>query len=142
MILRFDLRSFAGQQVADHGLLELTTHSVQRTSDALKDFGIVRVVEILRRRPGLGSEDRHDRQPARGQPLDRVLNTQMIIDWPVTEGDGGKTYFTISRPVLQRLIDGRTLGIAIKALGSISASFYALEHEDGQAPVAAAVQSQ
>jgi hypothetical protein len=57
----------------------------------------------------------------------------MIIDWPITEGDGGKTFFTISHPVLQRMIDGRTLGIAIKPLGSIGASFYALEHEDGRA---------
>ena len=47
VILRFDLSSLPGRQVADHGLLELTTHSVQRTSDPLKDFGIVRVVEIL-----------------------------------------------------------------------------------------------
>ena len=47
VILRWDLSAFAGKQVADHGLLELTTHSVQRTSDDLKDFGLVRVVEIL-----------------------------------------------------------------------------------------------
>jgi hypothetical protein len=51
----------------------------------------------------------------------------MIIDWPVTEGDGGKTYLTISRPVLQRLIDGKTLGIAVKPLGAINASFYSSE---------------
>jgi hypothetical protein len=61
-----------------------------------------------------------------------VLNTQMIIDYPVTEGDGGKTYLTISRPVLQRMIDAKTLGIAIKPLGSISASFYAMEEDDGR----------
>ena len=58
------------------------------------------------------------------EPLNRVLNTQMIIDWPVTPGDGGKTYLTISKTVLQRMIDGKTLGIAIKALGAINASFY------------------
>jgi hypothetical protein len=54
----------------------------------------------------------------------------MIIDWPVTEGDGGKTYFTISRPVLQRMIDGQALGLAIKPLGSITASFYSMENSD------------
>ena len=47
VILRWDLGAFAGSEVADHGVLELTTHSVQRSSDDLKDFGIVRVVEIL-----------------------------------------------------------------------------------------------
>ena len=64
VILRFDLSSWSGRQVADHGLLELTTHSVQKTSDA---------VERLRPRPGrrdhgrrscLGSKDCHGRQPA------------------------------------------------------------------------------
>lgn len=33
--------------MAGHGLLELTTHSVERNAQAVKDFGIVRVVEIL-----------------------------------------------------------------------------------------------
>jgi hypothetical protein len=47
----------------------------------------------------------------------------MIIDWPVSETAGAKTWFTISRPVLQRLIDGRTMGIALTPLGSINASF-------------------
>ena len=64
--------------------------------------------------------------------LDRVLNTQTIIDWPVTTGDGGKTFLTIGKPVLQRMIDGKTLGIAIKPLGAISASFYAMENESGK----------
>jgi hypothetical protein len=131
-ILRFDVSSFSGRQVADHGLLELTTHSVQRTSDPLKDFGIVRVVEVLGGDPAWDQKTVTSDGLRRGQPLDRVFNSQMIIDWPVTEGDGGKTYFTISRPVLQRIVDGRTLGIAIKPLGAISASFYALEHEGGK----------
>ena len=132
VILRFDVSSFTGKQVADHGLLELTTQSVQRTSDPLKDFGIVRVVEIQGGDPAWDQKTVTFDGLRRGQPIDRVLNSQMIIDWPVTEGDGGKTYFTISRPVLQRILDGRTLGIAIKPLGSVSASFYALEHEGGR----------
>ena len=122
-----------GRQVADHGVLELTTHSVQKTSDPLKDFGLVRVVEIMGGDPAWDQKTVTADSLRRFQPLERVLNTQMIIDWPVTEGDGGKTYFTISRPVLQRMIDGRTLGIAIKPLGSISASFYALEQDEGRA---------
>jgi hypothetical protein len=56
----------------------------------------------------------------------------MIIDWPITEGDGGKTYLTIGHPVLQRLIDGKTLGIAIKPLGAINAAFYSLEDGNGE----------
>lgn len=132
VILRWDLSAFAGREVVDHGVLELTTHSVQRTSDDLKDFGIVRVVEILAGDPAWDQRTVTTDSLCQGQSLDRVLNTQMIIDYPVTEGDGGKTHLTISKPVLQRLIDGRTLGIAIKPLGSINASFDSMENDGGR----------
>jgi hypothetical protein len=131
-ILRFDLGAFAGRQVADHGLLELTTYSVERTSDDVKDFGIVRVVEILGGDPAWDQRTVTANRLRRGDPFDRVLNTQMIIDYPVAEGGGAKTYLTISKPVLQRLIDGKTLGIAIKPLGSIHASFDAMENDGGR----------
>jgi hypothetical protein len=132
VILRWDLGAFAGRQVADHGLLELTTQSVQRASDDLKDFGIVRVVEILGGDPAWDQRTVTLDSLCRGQPLGRVLNTQMIIDYPVAEGDGAKTYLTISKTVLQRMIDGRTLGIAIKPLGSIVASFDSMENDGGR----------
>ena len=98
-ILRFDFSGYAGKRVAGGGLLELTTHSVAR-------IGLLRVVEVVDGAPSW------------------ELNPQMIIDWPANEAPGGKTLLTISQPVLQRLIDGRTHGIAITALGDISASFY------------------
>jgi len=41
----------------------------------------------------------------------------------VDDSAGGKTRFVVSRPVLQRLIDGRTLGLAVTPLGPIDASF-------------------
>jgi hypothetical protein len=132
VILRWDLSVFAGKEVGGHGLLELTTRSVERKAEDVKDFGLVRVVEIL------GGDPRWDQRTVTTdslchyQPLNRVLNTQMIIDWPVREGDGARTYFTISKPVLQRLIDGKTLGIAIKPLGAIHAAFYAMENEGGR----------
>ena len=132
VILRWDLKKFRGKKVTNHGLLELTTLSVLQKEHALKDFGIVRVVEIL------GGDAEWDQQTVTTdsfchyEHLDRVLNPQMIIDWPITEGDGGKTFLTIGKPVLQRMIDGRTLGIAIKPLGAISASFYAMENDSGK----------
>ena len=132
VILRFDLGALAGKKVEGHGLLELTTRSLERTSDERPDFGLIRVVEIS------GGDPRWDQKTVtfnnlcRGQPVDSVLNPQMIIDWPVTEGDGGKTYLTISKPVLQRLIDGESLGIAIKPLGAINASFYSVEEDGGK----------
>jgi hypothetical protein len=132
VILRWDLSAFAGKQVAGHGLLELTTYSVERSSDNLKDFGIIRVVEILGGDPAWDQKTVTTGSFCRGQPLTRVWNTQMIIDYPVTEGQGGKTYLTISKPVLQRLVDGTTRGIALKPLGAINAAFYAMENEGGK----------
>jgi len=123
-IARFDLAAWAGRRVSRAGLLELTTRSVLR-GDATDDFGVVRVVEIL-------GGDRAWRRATvtlstllRGEPIERVFNGQPVIDWPVTEGAGRTTLFTIPRPVLQRLVDGRTAGLAVEALGSICASFRA-----------------
>ena len=134
VILRWDLSAFAGKKIAGHGLLELTTQSVQQKAEPLKDFGIVRVVEIL------GGDPKWDRNTVTTdslchyEPLNRVLNTQMIIDWPITPGDGNKTYLTIGHPVLQRMIEGKTLGIAIKPLGAINAAFYSMEDGERNAP--------
>jgi hypothetical protein len=97
----------------------------------VKDFGIIRVVEILAGDPSWDQETVTADSLCHYQPMNRVLNPQPIIDWPVTEGNGGKTYLTISQPVLQRMIDGKTLGIAIVPLGAISAAFYAVEDDGG-----------
>ena len=132
VILRWDLGAFAGKKVAGPGLLELTTHSVERKAEGVEDFGIVRVVEVLAGDPSWDQGTVTADSLCRYRALNRVLNPQMIIDWPVTEGDGGKTYLTLSKPVLQRMIDGKTLGIAIKPLGAIHAAFYAMENYGGQ----------
>jgi hypothetical protein len=58
----------------------------------------------------------------------------MIIDWPITPGDGNKTYLTIGHPVLQRMLEGKTLGIAIKPLGAINAAFYSMKDGERNAP--------
>ena len=129
VILRWDLKAFGGRKVADHGLLELTTWALQTKAHSLKDFGLVRVVEILGGDPAWDQRTVTTDSFCHYERLDRVLNTQMIIDWPITAGDGGKTYLTIGKPVVQRMIDGATLGIAIKPLGAISASFYSMENE-------------
>jgi hypothetical protein len=131
-VLRFDLSRFAGRRVVGSALLEVTTRSVQRSADEMKDFGLIRVVEIL------GGDGEWDQKTVTadslraGSPPDRIFNTQMIIDWPAAEREGARTYFTIPRPVLQRLVDGRTKGLALMPLGSIMASFYGLEDSGGQ----------
>lgn len=131
-ILRWDLSGFARKKIADHGLLELTTYSVQRKAEYVKDFGLIRVVEILGGDPVWDQKTVSTDSFCHYEPINRVLNTQMIIDWPVSPGNGTKTYLTISKTVLQRMIDGQTHGIAIKALGAIDASFYSMENEQGK----------
>lgn len=132
VILRWNLSAYAGKKVSGPGLLQMTTHSVERTSDDLPDFGLVRVVEIV------GGDARWEgktvtfKNLCQGRPLDRVIIPQMIIDWPITEGEGGETYFVISRPALQRLIDGRALGIALRPLGAINASFCSPKNDAGR----------
>jgi hypothetical protein len=130
-VLRWDFGALAGKSAAGPGLLELTTRSLERDTEDRPDFGLVRLVEIT------GGERRWDERTVTwtsllsGRPADEVLDPQMIIDWPVTGGDGGRTCLTIPRPVLQRLLEGRALGLALRPLGAINASFYSRESGGG-----------
>ena len=130
-LLRWDFGAFAGRKVAGPGLLELTTRALELSGTERPDFGLLRVVETI------GGEPAWDERTAtwtgicRGAPRDLVLDPQMIIDWPVMAGDGGKTCLTIPQAVLQRLVDGKALGIGLIPLGSIEASFYAHEERGG-----------
>jgi len=56
----------------------------------------------------------------------------MIIDSEVAPARSGRTLITISQPVLQRLFDGRTRGLAIRPLGAIVASLLARENAGGK----------
>jgi hypothetical protein len=132
VIMRWDLSAFAGKQVNGLGLLELTTHSVQRCSDDIKDFGQIRIVEILGGEPDWSQETVTCNSLCMGQSIDNVLNSQMIIDVGVAEGRDSKTLITISMPVLRRIIEGKTLGLAIRPLGAINASFYAMENKNAK----------
>ena len=59
VILRWDLTSFTDQKALGAGLLELTVHSVQQSPDYQKDFGMVRVAEILGGRSDMGGKRNH-----------------------------------------------------------------------------------
>jgi hypothetical protein len=123
VVLRWDLRAFAGRTVRGSGLLELTTHGVLRPATRVPDFGMMRVVEILGGAPDWTRERVTFNSLCQGRKYEEVFNTQMIIDVEANDTPGGRTLITLSRPVLQRLIDGRTKGIILIPLGSISASF-------------------
>lgn len=132
-LLRWDFGKIAGRKIAGPGLLELTTRSLELATGERPDFGLLRVVEIIGGQPGWDERTATWAGLSRGAPRDSVLDPQMIIDWPVAAGDGGKTYLTIPAPVLQRLVDGKALGIALTPLGSIDASFYSREDRGGAA---------
>ncbi|MGA9364409.1 MAG: hypothetical protein WBW16_08590 [Bacteroidota bacterium] len=131
-ILRWDLSAFAGKKVAGSGLLELTTYSLQRSPEYSRDFGMVRVSEIIGGDPLWNQGSVTFDELCQGQPLRRVINSQMIIDIEVSESRGSTTLATISNPVLQRMIDGKTVGLAIRPLGAVNASFYAMENQGGK----------
>jgi len=138
-ILRWDFEKYKNMKVDGAGLLELTTQSVTKGGnyteaygqDFGEEFGKVRVIEIL------GGESEWDQNKVTYNNLTQnkdysdVFNTQMVYDTELSEERGGRNLITISRPVLQRLIDGKTKGLLIRPLGAIDASFYASENESG-----------
>ena len=133
-ILRWDLGAHAGRRVNGSGLLVLTTRSVHRKAEEIPDRGLLRVVEILGGDPSWEERTVTAASFLRDEPIDAALNPQMIIDWPAADADGARTLLTIPQPVLQRLIDGRTRGIAVTALGPLSAALYAREAGAETAP--------
>ncbi|MCX7797059.1 MAG: hypothetical protein N2249_00365 [Melioribacter sp.] len=129
IILKWNFGQLKNKKVKGSGLLELTTYSLQNSPDYKKDFGMIRVTEILGGNKNWNQNEVTFDNFSNGKPLNEVLNSQMIIDVEVNNKKNGKNYITISRPVMQRLLDGRTLGIAIKPLGAIVASFYSSENK-------------
>jgi hypothetical protein len=130
VILRWDLKKFAGRKAKGSGVLELTTYSLQRSTDYQKDFGMVGVSEIIGGDPKWIHETVTYDRMTQGKPLDDVVNSQMVIDVDINPLRTGRNLITISNPVLQRLIDGKTLGLAIEPLGAVIASFYSIKNGD------------
>lgn len=130
VILRWDLQEYSGQEPNGSGLLELTTYSLQRSPEYAKDFGIIRIVEIIGGDAAWDQKDVTGNKFFRGLPLTKTLNSQMVIDVDISAERGGKTFATIPKVVLQRLLNGKTRGLAIKPLGAVSASFYGMEYRD------------
>lgn len=132
-IIRWDVSKIKNRTVKGSGVLELTPYNVQRSDDFNKDFGMVRICEITGGDPQWTETSVTMDNFRGGRPLDDVINAQMIIDDSVTWNKKGKMSVTLSQPVLQRLIDGQTKGIAIKPLGSVNAVFLGREI-NGSAP--------
>ncbi len=124
ILLKWDFSKYKGKQIAEAGQLEITTNSIYRRKDNPKDFGEIRFLEIIAQTENWSEESVTQNSFLKDNPFYEIICSQCIIDSPVNPGKGQKTIVTISQPVLQRLIEGKSHGIAIKPLGLISASFY------------------
>jgi len=133
VILRWNFDQFRNREIARSGLLGLPVHAVQRSDAYPKDFGMVRISEIIAGEPEWEQALVTWESFSNGKTMEEVINEQMTIDYPIMVDSSGFAWFTISYPVLQRLIDGKTLGLSIKPLGAVSASFYSVEGDGGRA---------
>ncbi len=137
-ILRWDFEKYKNLKVDGPGLLELTTQSVPIGGNYIQtfgedfgmEFGKVRVIEIIGGDPEWDQNEVTYNSLMNGNAYSDLFNSQMIYDTEVDEAKGNKNYITISKPVLKRLIDGRTKGLLIRPLGALDASFYASENPD------------
>lgn len=137
-LLRWDFADWEGEKVQGAGVLELTTHSVLQGGhyeraygeDLGMEFGKVRVFEVHG-----GPRDWDEKEltylgfvdvPIRGERV----NGQMAVDKTPAGERGGTTRIVLPRPVMQRLLDGRTRGLMLRPLGALEASFYDADHED------------
>jgi hypothetical protein len=141
-ILRWDFEKLRGRQADGAGVLEFTTCSVAKGGNYVAhfgedlgvEFGKVRVIEILGGDPIWEQETVTQQSLLRGEDTADVFNSQMIFDVELDGKPGGKSYVTLSRPVMQRLLDGTTKGLVIRPLGAIAASVYASEDRAGRGP--------
>jgi hypothetical protein len=125
ILLRWDLDAYAGQTAESYGMLKLTPHSFfQNSGTDQLESDRVRLVEILGGDTDWLRESVTYQSFNNSKPLDSVLNSQMIIDIDLPKQKDKPLYIHIPRPVIQRLLNGRTKGIAIYPLGTLHASFY------------------
>lgn len=142
IVLRWDLEQFRGTRAPGPGLLELTTHTLAiggkyiqaMGQDFGEEFGKIHVIEILGGDPNWDQSSVTYNSLTQGAKYADVFNTQMIIDYELGSKRGDKAFFTIPRPVMQRLFDGTTKGILIRPLGALSGSIYASESKAGNGP--------
>ena len=124
VILRWDFAGIGTRHVPGWGVLALTTGSTVERRPDLESYTELRVAEILAGDPAWGTADVTYDSLLAGQPEAAVINEQPMIDVPA--GTAGElTLVPVSPPVLERLLDGRSKGLAILSHGGISATFSA-----------------
>lgn len=128
-LMRWDLSGFEGGEPAGWGLLVLIAAQVERAETGLKDFGMLRVVEILGGDAEWSAGNVTWASFTQGLAREDVLNPQLLRDIVPVAGDS--TLIPVSPPVLRRLLSGRSKGLALQAQGAISASFHSTGSDAG-----------
>lgn len=137
-LLRWDFKKYRGHKAEGAGVLALTTQSIQKGGNYIKaygeDLGIefnkVRVFEIFGGDPEWQQNSVTFTSFTQGEDLQTLINSQMVFDTDIAEA-GGTTLITIPRPVLQRMLDGKTRGLLLRPLGALEVSVYDSEQGDG-----------
>lgn len=143
IVLRWDFGALKGAKATGAGVLELTTQSLaiggkyieHWGQDFGEEFGKIHVIEILGGDPVWDQETVTLNSLMQDRNYSDVFNTQMTIDLELADKAGGKAFFTLPRPVMQRLLDGTTKGLLIRPLGALSGTVYASENPAGNGPV-------
>lgn len=134
VILRWDLSAFRGRTPAGWGALALTTRNVQWAATDLEEFGYLRVAEILDGDPAWERDTVTRESFLAGRAPSQAIG-QMIVDVQPSFEPGSRTVVPISPPVLERLISGRSRGLAIYAQGAVDATFVSGKADESAGPV-------
>lgn len=129
-ILRWDFSQYKESRIEGTSVLELSTKSLIKLNENVKDFGLLRISEIIRSSSEWTRNNVTLNSLLNGQQIESVINEQMIIDVEVNPKVNEKTIITISEVVMNRLLDGSSKGIALLPLGEIDAIFYSVFSED------------
>ena len=122
-ILRWDFSDFAGKKPKGWGLLVLTTHNVHFAPSRLEEFGYVRLVEIKDGDPSWTRDRVTSESLLQGKTVTEVIHPQLVMDSPPELERGAKTIIPVSPVVMERLLSGKTKGVAIYSQGAVNASF-------------------
>jgi len=120
-LISWDFEDIDPEDIVGEGQLSITAFGLARLSDSEKDFGEIRISEILN--PADLSLAAKGYSAFLGLHSEAYLiNSQTTVDTKVNAD--GETVVTLSNPVLKRLASGESKGLAIRALGLIDAHFY------------------
>lgn len=123
IVIKWDFDTIKESMIVDDGLLELTLDSYQTGNFSLEELGQVRLVEIIDGYQGWDSKSITYNKLVENKEFNEIVNPQPIYDLDLNIQKGEKRFLTVSNNVLKRLVSGKTLGLSLKAIGPVSASF-------------------